>query len=640
LQTQVSDLKDTVTAPDRTLPTLGISQMPTMVNLADNTDFIYSDENYNSTAYTDDEDVLANWYGRLQATASAYTENAVGAESTESIRRSAHGSGARAGVEWDDSTGAVLLTGGYRLSGRLQSKISTAGAYIAIRMNLMQRDLSFSVDTATGVHTATDRIDRTAHNMADGTRVRLAASSGGTLPVGTGIAAATDLYIKSGTANDFQLALTSGGAAIDITAIGSGTFTVTPQISTDMKLKVSIWDNTDLRILRGTKPALTATKSGAHAGGTVTRQYILEVVLPSGRSFYTDVASFTTGANQATNTVATTSVSSTNFVTVGWGEIQGQARYRLYRRTPSEADTNWYLVETITNGSTTAKDFGGTGGGVWAVPAFDAENSEYQEAVAYLDDVETTISTIGAVGTVAVAVQSPTLLTPNGNQFIQIEFVKADYSATTVSDIPNDSMYIDRVGVCFTNGRWAPSPRDQALAPAPTGNPAPPPSTGGDGGTPPAGGGVDYCVEETTPILVWNPSGNHYYLPANGIVQGDKLVSWDGEKLAPTKVRKVIKGLSRSNYIIHSQGHQLICSFSHRLVTGFGDFHYGTRVNLELKETLRLTDTVELSKVDAVELIDETCKVITFELDRGRRNFIADGFVSHNRKADPDPSGF
>src|SRR4051812_31525860 len=52
--------------------------IPALVNLADNTDFIFSDQDYNGSAtytYVDDEDVLAQWYARAQATATAFTEN-------------------------------------------------------------------------------------------------------------------------------------------------------------------------------------------------------------------------------------------------------------------------------------------------------------------------------------------------------------------------------------------------------------------------------------------------------------------------------------------------------------------------------------------------------------------------------------
>lgn len=66
----------------------------------------------------------------------------------------------------------------------------------------------------------TDLITATAHGLSAGTIIRL---SGGTLP--TGLDNATLYYVVSPTTDTFQLALTSGGDAIDFTSDGAGTMT-------------------------------------------------------------------------------------------------------------------------------------------------------------------------------------------------------------------------------------------------------------------------------------------------------------------------------------------------------------------------------------------------------------------------------
>jgi hypothetical protein len=76
----------------------------------------------------------------------------------------------------------------------------------------------FSVNTGTDVFTAT------GHTYINGQRVRQS-QSGGALP--SPLVANTDTYIRDAATNTFKLALTSGGAAIDITTAGSGTLTVT-----------------------------------------------------------------------------------------------------------------------------------------------------------------------------------------------------------------------------------------------------------------------------------------------------------------------------------------------------------------------------------------------------------------------------
>lgn len=66
---------------------------------------------------------------------------------------------------------------------------------------------------------ATDLITSTAHGLAAGDQIVL---TGGSLP--TGLVAATTYFVRDVSANTFKLAATSGGAAIDITVDGSGSY--------------------------------------------------------------------------------------------------------------------------------------------------------------------------------------------------------------------------------------------------------------------------------------------------------------------------------------------------------------------------------------------------------------------------------
>ncbi len=74
------------------------------------------------------------------------------------------------------------------------------------------------------VNTGTDVVTATGHTYINGQRVRVS-QSGGALP--SPLVAATDYYVRDVATDTFKLALTSGGAAIDITTAGSGTLTVT-----------------------------------------------------------------------------------------------------------------------------------------------------------------------------------------------------------------------------------------------------------------------------------------------------------------------------------------------------------------------------------------------------------------------------
>lgn len=74
----------------------------------------------------------------------------------------------------------------------------------------------FSVDTSL----ANDTLFSVSHGMADTDRVMLFNVFSETLPTGT--TEGTIYYVVSSATNSFKVSLTSGGAAVDITAVGGG----------------------------------------------------------------------------------------------------------------------------------------------------------------------------------------------------------------------------------------------------------------------------------------------------------------------------------------------------------------------------------------------------------------------------------
>lgn len=416
---------------------------------------------------------------------------------------------------------------------------------------------------------------------------------------------------------------------VDGTNIGSGT-----------KLKVSIYDNTDTRIIRGSIPSLVATKIGTHSGGTITRQYILEILMPDGKTFYSDTSSFTTGQNQVINSISPLSVDSNNYVNITLPNIVGASRYNLYRKATSGSDTNWYLVDSVPSTESQISDFGGTGGkNAWSIPSFDYTHKQYQVAEAYIDDLDEKVTETASPTEVIVGIRVPTNFVINGEQWLQIEFVKSDYSNSTTSEIPADSIYIDKIGLSYTNGRWFASSRDLTKNATPIIPSTPIPSGGGgsssgsDGGSgidnPISGGG--YCVHKDTKILV-QIGNDRLYLPASCIVIGDYLIAWNGKEFVPRRVTKIVNGISRLNYKISSRGKSLVCSFSHRLIADFDDFAKGTRIG-DLNNTVLMYENGVLvrAKIEGFEWFNNTMQVISFKLDKDE-NYISDGFVSHNNK--------
>lgn len=75
--------------------------------------------------------------------------------------------------------------------------------------------------TITAVDTATETVTSNAHGYANGDPIQIAST--GTIPAG--LLALTTYYVVGATTNTYQFALTTGGAAINITSVGSGTIT-------------------------------------------------------------------------------------------------------------------------------------------------------------------------------------------------------------------------------------------------------------------------------------------------------------------------------------------------------------------------------------------------------------------------------
>lgn len=74
----------------------------------------------------------------------------------------------------------------------------------------------FSVDTTL----TNDQVFSVAHGLADGDRVMLFNVFAESLP--TGLTEGTIYFVVNSAANTFKVSLTSGGAAVDITAVGGG----------------------------------------------------------------------------------------------------------------------------------------------------------------------------------------------------------------------------------------------------------------------------------------------------------------------------------------------------------------------------------------------------------------------------------
>lgn len=96
------------------------------------------------------------------------------------------------------------------------------GLFTEMVANLDQEGYPSAVGNITA-DSSNDTITLNAHGLTDGKIVHFA-NSGGALP--TGISAKTIYYVRDATTNTFKITATRGGAALDITANGSGTNSV------------------------------------------------------------------------------------------------------------------------------------------------------------------------------------------------------------------------------------------------------------------------------------------------------------------------------------------------------------------------------------------------------------------------------
>lgn len=129
----------------------------------------------------------------------------------------------------DAGTGTFYVTG----LQDIKAKDGTFTGDVDIQGSTTAKDLTadgnFTVDSASALtatftaDTVGDTIDSVAHGLVNGDRVLFTTT--GTLPAG--LSTLTHYYVINKTDDDYQVALTEGGSAIDITDTGSGTHTWT-----------------------------------------------------------------------------------------------------------------------------------------------------------------------------------------------------------------------------------------------------------------------------------------------------------------------------------------------------------------------------------------------------------------------------
>lgn len=365
------------------------------------------------------------------------------------------------------------------------------------------------------------------------------------------------------------------------------------------------------------------------APGAFQRQYILRVDTPTA-FFYSEVITPVTVNNQV-SVLATDNI---NFVTVSWPVFPNSTKYRLYRW--DSQTTQWRLIADIRNGANSFRDVGGVSGELFTPPVNN--RPEKAEATFVNFGQYVTEEYQDAVFTIFVPTNYNYAST-TGKQSLVLDIVDENLNSAG-----SPLLFIDKVALSYTNGRFTYSAKDLSLnaaIQATTPPPVPPP--GGDegdgGGTPPPVGGgsggrpIGSCVKPDTKILI-SVDDLWIWKSASEVEVGDYVVT--GTKNY-SKVVEVVRGTtSRFHVITTKSGKQLWCTPSHRVMQPLKNTEIGTLAfEIKTRETVWIVRDAQIDydTVVAVEVIDtpNMHPVITFKL-AGEHTYIADGIVSHNMK--------
>lgn len=243
-------------------------------------------------------------------------------------------------------------------------------------------------------------------------------------------------------------------------------------ITSTHQLQASLFENTAgvRRVIEATATDLVLSAVGGT--GSTSRKYAVEIKTTNGIS----------RTNVTTITNSVTTLSSTKYVSISWRQHFGVIQINIYR---SEDGGTTYKKITG-SGLTGGTSFYDTGADGTTVSLPSASN---QKAVAQLVDFGSFLTDNFQLVVFSIPVP-PYYVMPTGTgdkQLLEIQIVNS--SGTQVSTTAK-GIFIDKVGVSYSNGIWQPSPEDLTtaaivLSTTPPSPPAEPGGGSGGGGTPP-----------------------------------------------------------------------------------------------------------------------------------------------------------
>jgi len=149
-------------------------------------------------------------------------------------------------------------------------QLSRLYKYTGVNLYLCLITGNTSNQLVSAIDTGTDTFTSNAHNLINNCRVQITTS--GTMP--TPLVASTTYYVKGATTNTFQLSSTLGGAAIDITGVGTGAISVVEQPLDNKQDSWPIWARLEANYNGSGRQSLNYSSSTPVPDPTNNRAYL------------------------------------------------------------------------------------------------------------------------------------------------------------------------------------------------------------------------------------------------------------------------------------------------------------------------------------------------------------------------------
>jgi len=404
--------------------------------------------------------------------------------------------------------------------------------------------------------------------------------------------------------------------------------TVDPTI----RLQASIFDNTSgqRKVIEGAVNEITAVVQGT--AGSFTRKYILEIITSSG-SYFSNI----TVIPQVTTALSVTDTTDliSNYVAVDWDSILESQAYKLYRH---DSEFNeWRIIAEIVNGNSSFRDVGGRTGEIFTPPLVQIN----PKALAQVKNFGAGLTETPKDVVMAIRMPSNYDFSVTTEQWFQLEFVGADSSDLTPTEVSAGGIIIDKIGLSFANGRFLPSAKDQQSE-AEVQTITPPPSSGGGGGggiDPNDGDGGFGCVVPTTLIYALNSATNSVrQVFASQVYVGMILVGKDRHgRISASRVKSIFHATTSRIQCLFTReyGFALQCSPSQPIIQNVDD-NDGVSAHIIKPqigaEILVSPDgkTLVQDYLSAYETIEKFSETIIFEMEDETMTFIGNNVVLHN----------